>query len=56
VTHLDVSEADVDVAIERIPRALTAAARATVDAGTAPTPYRPGAGVRPVRPGTPVRR
>jgi threonine aldolase len=39
VTHLDVSEADVDVAIERIPRALTAAARATVDAGTAPTPY-----------------
>jgi threonine aldolase len=39
VTHLDVTERDVEEAIERIPRALTGAPRATVDAGTAPTPY-----------------
>jgi threonine aldolase len=39
VTHLDVSEADVEEAIDRIPRALTGAARAADHAGTAPTPY-----------------
>jgi threonine aldolase len=39
VTHLDVSAADVEEAIEHIPRALTGAARAADPAGAAPTPY-----------------
>jgi threonine aldolase len=39
VTHLDVSAADVEEAIERIPRALTGAPRAADPAGAAPTPY-----------------
>ena len=39
VTHLDVSAEDVDQAAERIPRALTGAARPTDVAGAAPTPY-----------------
>jgi acetylornithine/succinyldiaminopimelate/putrescine aminotransferase len=39
VTHLDVSAADVEEALERIPRALTGAARAAHPAGAAPTPY-----------------
>jgi threonine aldolase len=39
VTHMDVSDADVDEAIERIPRALTGAPRAVDTAGAAPTTY-----------------
>lgn len=39
VTHLDVTEADVEQAIERIPRALTGAAKPADHAGVAPTPY-----------------
>ncbi len=39
VTHLDVSEDDVEQAIERIPLALTGAVRAADPAGAAPTPY-----------------
>jgi threonine aldolase len=39
VTHLDVSEEDVGEAIDRIPRALTAAPRAADLAEPAPTPY-----------------
>jgi threonine aldolase len=39
VTHLDVSAEDVRQAIERIPRALTGAARTADLAGPAPTPY-----------------
>jgi threonine aldolase len=39
VTHLDVSDRDVEEAIERIPRALTGAPRAAHPAGAAPTPY-----------------
>ena len=39
VTHLDVSAEDIEQAVERIPRALTGAARAVDLAGPAPTPY-----------------
>jgi hypothetical protein len=39
VTHLDVSNRDVEEAIERIPRALTGAPRAAEAAEAAPTPY-----------------
>ena len=39
VTHLDISAEDIDRAVERIPSALTGAARPTDVAGAAPTPY-----------------
>jgi threonine aldolase len=39
VTHLDVSLDDVERAIERVPRALTGAARTADVTGSAPTPY-----------------
>jgi threonine aldolase len=39
VTHLDVSAEDIEQAIERIPRALTGAARTADLAGPTPTPY-----------------
>jgi acetylornithine/succinyldiaminopimelate/putrescine aminotransferase len=39
VTHLDVSNRDIEEAIERIPRALTGAPRAAHPAEAAPIPY-----------------
>jgi hypothetical protein len=39
VTHLDVSAAHIEQAIERIPRALASTDRPVELAGEAPTPY-----------------